>query len=181
MKKLFLFFTIVFFSCNSNKNENANPIIAASDKTQDTTGYAYKATYSSSFEMDDPTNAKILLQMYKDWDNNTLDNSTQYLADTLSFHFPDGSRWNGTKDSIWKMIKDYRNIYTIVENKVDAWLPFRTTDKHDHWVAIWAREYHTDKATGKLDSTDIHEVWAFNNDHKVTFLSQYDGLLAEKK
>ena len=96
MKKLLLFFTVIVFACNSNKSENANSIVAASDNTQDTTGYAYKANYSSSFEMDEPTNAKILLRMYKDWDNNTLDNSLQYLADTVSFHFPDGSRWNGS-------------------------------------------------------------------------------------
>ena len=179
MKKFILLFAVAFTACNSNKTENSNK---RPDSAQhDTTGYAYKANYSSSFELSDQTNAKILLNMYKDWDNNTLDNSLQYLADTVSFHFPDGSRWNGTKDSIWRMLKNYRNIYTTVENKVDAWLPFHTPDNKDNWVAIWAREYHTDKATGKLDSTDIHEVWEFNNDHKVIFLSQYDGLLAEKK
>lgn len=36
-----------------------------------------------------------------------------------------------------------------IESRAGAWLPFRSTDTNENWVAVWGQEYHTDKNGGK--------------------------------
>jgi hypothetical protein len=59
--------------------------------------YPYKATYSSDFKIGDPAHAKMILELWKDWDDNAFDRHN-YFADTVVMFLPDGSVIKG-KDS----------------------------------------------------------------------------------
>src|SRR5450830_11737 len=52
--------------------------------------YPYTANYSSKFAMGNPAHAKIILDLWKDWDDNAFDRH-DYMADTLVMLFPDGT------------------------------------------------------------------------------------------
>jgi hypothetical protein len=56
----------------------------------DNMNYPYTSDYSHNFEIGSSKNAMTLLQLYKDWDNNTLDNSKGSFADNDTMYFSDG-------------------------------------------------------------------------------------------
>ena len=58
----------------------------------------YTANYSSNFQIGDPANSKMILELWKDYDDNAFDRH-DYFADTAVMFFPDGSMVRG-KDSI---------------------------------------------------------------------------------
>ena len=70
------------------------------------------------------------------------------------------------------MSQRFRNSVASVQNKVDAFMPLKSTDKNENWVAVWGKEIITDKK-GKIDSTNLHEVWRINKDGKADLMSQF--------
>lgn len=148
---------------------------------KDTLVHPFKPYYSASFEMGNPDHSQIILGIWNDWDNNQLENSLKYLADTISFHFPDGTRYdNKKKEAVLQKLKTKRLSFTKTRSNVGAWLPFRSTDRDENWVAVWGTKYYT-AANGLEDSVDVHEIYAFDKNNKVKFLSQYDALFNLKQ
>src|SRR6476469_898827 len=52
--------------------------------------YPYKDGYSSNFAIGNPAHAKLVLDVWKDWDDNMLDRHN-FMADTIVWYLPDGS------------------------------------------------------------------------------------------
>jgi hypothetical protein len=138
----------------------------------DNTSYPYKANYSSNFRMGDPANAKMILELWKDYDDNTFDNH-DYIADTAVMFFADGTMSRG-KDSLLAGVKQYRGSLTNVTSTLDAWVPLKSVDRNENWVALWGTETHT-TADGKVEKKDLHEIWRINKDGKVDFMKQFDA------
>jgi hypothetical protein len=164
-------------ACNSNKDTKDEPssMSSASDSTttkKDDIAYPYTANYSSKFEIGNPQYAKIILDLYKDWDNNTLENSKNSFADVDSLIFADGSMIAGSRDSVYEAIKKIRNTMGILKNEVDAWVPLKSTDRNENWVAVWTKETIT-AANGKKNSTYLQETWRINKDGKVDLVFQF--------
>jgi len=176
MKKLLIIsFVAAFAACNSNQEGKVESMKSTGSDSmqQDTLSYPYTADYSSKFEMGNPKNALTILQLYKDWDNNTLNNSKSSFAemnDTLVFY--DGTMLAGSRDSIVAVSDRMRAGMGTVQSVVHAWLPLRSVDRNEDWVIVWVKELRTD-AKGKKDSTELQETWRLDKDGKANLLYQY--------
>jgi hypothetical protein len=169
----FLFtIAIVLFMLSCSQNQSASG--TAGDSTQmakaDTTSYAYKAGYSSSFDIGKPEASKTVLAIWKSYENNKLADSKDLWSDSVTLQF-ENFTFHGSRDSaIAGGIAD-RAQFTSVIDSVDAWVPLHSNDRNADWVAVWAREFTVDKK-GKKDTADIHEIWQLK-DGKARFMSQY--------
>lgn len=167
-------FTIVLvlfmLSCSQNQSASSTKSDSAQMAKADTLNYAYKAAYSSSFDIAKPENAKTVLAIWKSYEDNKLADTKSLWADSVTLEFEDFT-FRGPRDSVVAGgIRD-RSQYTSLVDSVDAWIPLHSNDKNADWVAVWAREYTTDKK-GKKDTADIHEVWLLR-DGKVAYMSQF--------
>ena len=175
MKKiLFLCSLAALASCNSASDTKPESTSSKDSSTtsSDTVSYAYATDYSSKFEMGDPNNVKTIFALYKDWENNTLENSKDKFADSVSMMFSGGDVMMGKRDSIVAASKTFRNTLGTVSTQVHAVVPLKSTDKNEDWVLVWFKEYTTD-AKGKKDSTEFQETWRLNKEGKADLLYQY--------
>ena len=174
MKKIFFVFSLAAFAaCNSNEAKvNSMSSTDSTVAANDTVTYQYAADYSSKFAMGDAKNVRTIFDLYKDWDANTLDNSKDRFADSVTLIFNNGEMMAGTRDSIIAKSKGFRNSMGTITTQVHAVVPLKSTDKNEDWVLVWFKEYRTD-ANGKKDSTEMQETWRLNKDGKADLLYQY--------
>ena len=175
MKKILIVASVAFFvSCNSaSEKPKVESMGTSADTSQvDNTTYPYTADYSHNFEIGNTKYAQTVLQLYKDWENNTLDNSKSSFADIDSMFFADGTMFAGTRDSLFTVAKKMRSQQATVVDSVHAWVPLRSKDRNEDWVLIWTNEISTD-SKGKKTSTQLHELWRFNKDGKVDLVYQF--------
>ncbi len=132
--------------------------------------YPYKAGYSSNFAMGNPAHAKLVLDVWKDWDDNMLDRHN-FMADTIVWYLPDGSVTKG-KEANLMAGKKLRSGLTSSVSTIDAFMPLRSVDMKEDWVAVWGTETDT-WPDGKVDKKQIHEIWRINKDGKVDWVRQY--------
>lgn len=175
MRKLLCILSLsVFAACNSSTDTKVESMSAKdSTTTSSDVVLPYTADYSSKFEMGDANNTKTILDLYKDWDNNTLDNSRSKFADTVTLYFSDGTMMKGSFDSINAKTKPFRDNLGTVFTSVHAVVPLKSTDKNENWVVAWFTEHRTD-AKGKMDSVEMQETWRINKDGKADLLYQYE-------
>ena len=141
--------------------------------------YPYAINYSSKFEFADPEKSKMILDLWKDFDNNTFDNSKDKFADTVLMLFPDMELY-ASRDSMIASTKAYRGLFKSVQSKIDAVMSVRSTDKNEDWVLVWGTEVHTNKKN-VTDSVYLHEAWRLNKDGKVDYMEQFSRKPAKKK
>ncbi|RYF90894.1 MAG: hypothetical protein EOO03_02685 [Chitinophagaceae bacterium] len=130
----------------------------------------YKATYSSDFKVGKSANALKVLDIWKDWDDNQIDRH-DYFSDTIVMMFADGSSMKGKKENL-EAAKKYRSGLKKVVSSIHAWLPLTSVDRNEDLVCIWGQETNT-LANGEQEIRDLHEVWWFNKDGKVTMVRQW--------
>jgi len=130
----------------------------------------YTAMYSSQFTMGNPEHARMVLNFWKDFDDNTLDRSAGILSDTVMLQVHDGRIIRG-KDSLMRFLKQIRGQYTAVKSTVDAYMPLRSTDRNQDLVLIWGVE--DDTTASGTTTVSIHEIWRINRDGKIDYVSQY--------
>ena len=133
----------------------------------------YKAEYSSQFEIGDPAKSKMILELWKDWDDNNFSRHADYFADTVTMILPSGDVITG-KDSVRASAERYRGSLTSAQSKVDAYISTRSIDRNEDWVCIWGSETDVDK-DGNTTVRNLHEIWRINKDGKVDFMQQFAG------
>lgn len=133
----------------------------------------YTATYSSKFQIGDPKYAQIILKLWKDWDDNALDQSVAMFADTVTMYGADGTMLKGKEQNLAEA-KKYRGQFTTVKSTIHAFISLKSTDRNENWVAIWGTEEDTGK-DGKVTSRELHEVWKFNTDGKIAVMRQFQA------
>jgi hypothetical protein len=176
MRKMLCVLSIaVFASCNSGTDSKVESMSSkdSAASANDNIILPYATDYSSKFEMGDAKNAKTILDLYKDWDNNNLDNSKDKFADSVTMYFSGGDMMHGSRDTILAQTKPFRNSLGTVTTAVHSVVSLRSTDKNEDWVLAWFKEYRTD-AKGKKDSTEFQETWRLNKDGKADLLYQYE-------
>lgn len=173
MKRILILLTAIGMLTSCNESATVASDTIDSTAGQATVALPYTASYSSSFEMGNPEfSAKILSGSWKDWENNTLDNMKNWMADTIVAFQSNGETVTGL-DSMMTKWKRARAKYTTVIDTVQAVLPVYSTDKKQHWVLVWAREINTN-ADGVKDTVSIMETWRINKDGKADYLLQYE-------
>ena len=170
MKHFILLF--VFISIISLGN------ISFAQGTDKTKSLPYKADYSSNFKMGNDAYSKKVLELWKDWDDNKFDRH-DYMADTVVMSFADGSELKGKKAAMEGAIK-FRGSMSSAKSSVHAWLPLKMTDKNEDIVCIWGMEEDS-FPDGKTQKKEIHEVWWFNKDGKVSMMRQWVAGAPEMK
>jgi hypothetical protein len=177
MRKAFIVIALaVLGGCDSNKTESKTDSMKSPDndstKQQQEVALAYPVNYSSKFEMGDPRHSKIILDLWKDWDNGNLSNHKDSFADSVEMHFADGSIMHSTRDSVIATAQNFRNQFASAVSSVDAVMPVKSIDKNENWVLVWGKEIDTDKK-GKVDSFYLQETWRINKAGKTDLLYQF--------
>jgi len=176
MKKILLVAAVAALAaCNNSDNakvESMNKDSSGTAKMADNMNYPYTTDYSHDFEMGDPKNSMSLLELYKNWDANNMDNAKQYFADNDTMFFSDGNVFMGSRDSLFAIAGKMRASMGTVVDSVHAFTPLRSKDKDEQWVLIWTREISTD-AKGKKTVRELQETWRFDKNGKVNMMYQY--------
>ena len=133
----------------------------------------YTAQYSSDFRMGNPAHARMVLDLWKDYDDNMFDRHVDWFSDTMTMIGSNGMVTKGRAANM-EGIKKWRGSLTSAKSTVDAWMPLRSNNKNEDWVAIWGTETDT-WADGKTETNQIHEIWRINKDGKVNFIKQYSA------
>ena len=137
----------------------------------------YTATYSSKFEIGNAALTQVIVNLWKDWDADTLDQSAGMFADTLTMYFPDGSMVKG-KDQNLAEGKKYRGQFKAVKSTIHALVSLKSVDHNENWVAIWGTEEDTAQ-DGKITQVSLHEIWRFNKDGKIDVMRQFQAKVPE--
>lgn len=130
----------------------------------------YTASYSSNFVIGNPAHTNMIVDMWKDWDDNAFDRHN-YWADTGTVYLSDGMVIKG-KDSMLAGAKRYRGSLKSSKSTITSMLPLRSTDRNEDWVAMWGTETNT-WPDGKVEVRDIHELWRINKDGKIDLMRQF--------
>ena len=168
MKRLIMPLLLLLFLALFNEGfaqAKAKPAKAKATSMNDTHFIIGKAAY-----------AKIVRELWQDFDDNNFDRH-DYMADSVVMMFPDGMVSKG-KPQIMEEVKKFRGSLGTVKSIIFACIPLTNTDEHEDAVAIWGHEDDT-AADGKVEGKDLHEVWWFNKDGKVTRMRQWAAKFAE--
>lgn len=160
----------ILASCN---NKPAEPVTEVKETTPEPTAvtYPYTAGYSSDFRMGDPALAKMVLDMYKEVEENRVDSIGKYYADTvIRYNFNQRLMTLG-RDEMVKLAKDFRSQFKEFSETPLAWVSLHSNDKNEDWVITWIKEKVTYN-NGKQDSTTYQENWRFR-DGKIYMVDSY--------
>jgi hypothetical protein len=170
-------------SCNSTETKSSNAATTHSSKSSTATAasltYAYTPTYSGDFEIGDPKYAQTILEIWKDYANNTYDNHKDAFADSVYIDYSGGGHFAGTRESLMSMMKDYITSVGTVTATAFAWTTLKPKGKDETLVCIWGKEVH--EKNGKKDSVNVNQNWVFNKDGKISFLAEYEQKYAAGK
>lgn len=136
----------------------------------------YTATYSSSFTIGKATYAKMILDLWKDWDDNAFDRH-DYMADTVVMMLSDGTIVKGKTENL-EGVKKYRGSMSSAKSILHAWVPLTSTDIKEDVVCVWGQETDT-YPDGRVERRDLHEVWWFNKAGKVSRMRQWTAKFGE--
>jgi hypothetical protein len=135
--------------------------------------FPYRANYSSQIDLGDQRHAKLVMDFWKDWDNNTLDKNAIMMSDSIMVLTASGQVLSG-KENVMKARQAMRSETTSVWSTVDVWVPFFITDKKESWVALWGSQNRVMK-DGSKNVVLINEIWRVNKRGKVDMIRQYMG------
>jgi hypothetical protein len=184
MKKIACFFMVatLFVACkNEEKKEDAKEEAKeASKEVKSTITMPYKATYSSSFVFsDNEKNAQMVLQSYKDWEDNKLSNAPAYFADTITMVFPDGTNNHYSRNQFVKEAQVYRDSLASSKIEIQAYINVHSTDKNQDWVNVWYKQTDTWKK-GKVDSAFYQDDNMLTNG-KIVYVSSKKQAIKKMK
>lgn len=163
---LFILFLVACQNATDNKETKTT-------ETKTAVAGKYPTTYSSSFEMGDMSLAeKAVLNSWKNWEANKIDDLKDFLADSVTILGADGTIFSGKKDSLITLWKKVRSDYTSIVDSVAAYTAINSTDKNEKWALVWVTEYSTN-SKGVKDTVDYQETWRFNKDGKADMALQY--------
>ncbi len=114
----------------------------------------------------------MILSLWKEFDNNTLNNAKDKFADTITMLMPGFEMVGVSRDSALASTNAYRSMFANVTSRVSAVTALKSTDKNEEWVLVWGTEVHTDNKN-VTDSVHLQETWRINKDGKVDYMMQY--------
>ena len=138
--------------------------------------FAQDAVDDAQFAIGKPAYAKMVRELWKDFDDNNFDRH-DYMADTVIMMFPDGTVSKGKVANLAE-VKKYRGSLKSVKSTIFACVSLTHPVRKEEAVCIWGQEEDT-TADGKIEKKDLHEVWWFNKDGKVSRMMQWTAKFAE--
>lgn len=168
--------TSVLIACSNDKKTEETSAKPEEKKESVAIAYPYAAAFSSDFSIGDANHSKIVLDLYKMWEDGKVDDFRSLLADSVSIDFPDGNKFkDNTADSMISFAKQFRSTLSSVKMAFDGWMPIHANDKKEDFVLVWYREYQTNMK-GKIDSVRGHAYFQIKN-NKVRSWSEFSQQL----
>jgi hypothetical protein len=79
------------------------------------------------------------------------------------------------KAAIVEGAKKVRGGFTSATSALDAWVPLKSVDRNEDWVALWGHE--DDVLTdGSKQKRELHEIWRINKDGKIDYMQQWTAV-----
>src|SRR5678816_1383593 len=98
--------TSVLIACSNDKKTEETSAKPEEKKESVAIAYPYAAAFSSDFSIGDANHSKIVLDLYKMWEDGKVDDFRSLLADSVSIDFPDGNKFkDNTADSMISFAK----------------------------------------------------------------------------
>lgn len=167
----------LLLACNNEKKTDQASNEPEKKNESGSISYAYTPEYSSDFSMGDPNHAKTVLDLFKMWEENRLDEMKPLLADSVWIEFPDGYKFaDNTADSMLNFARGFRKSLTSIRTKFDGWMCVRSNDKKEDYVLTWCNDRITD-ISGKEDSVRAHAYFLIQN-NKIRGWSEFQQKLA---
>ena len=168
MKQLFVLMLACVWLTACDK---IKPVRDVDESMSDTLHYAYKAKFTSDFEIDNPKYAKIVLEIAKAYEENKLNVVRDAFADTVMADFYDGSSFRCPRDTLLQAITNARSQFASVTTIYAMWVSLQPRGRDDAWVSTWCRETDVLKDSTK-QSMFLDENWQFNKDGKIIYMMQ---------
>ena len=145
-----------------------SPVVQTSNTTDQ---YPYKVALTKlSFGNDQYT--KFVLNAWKAYDDNRLDELGFLISDTIRAGFPNGQTVTG-KEAFMTGLKEHRGSMASASSRVTAITTLKSAVNPLHeYTLIWGEELST-KKDGTTQKFSLHEVFVFNQAGKVVEFYQY--------
>jgi hypothetical protein len=140
----------------------------------DVEGFPYPITYSSDFKIDTTKHAEILLELWKDFDDNTLDQGAHVFADEVRMDCADGTNVAGTRDEFMNAMKAQRATFSSFVSTINAIVSLKPKNQPGSWACVWGEQ--TSVSNGQTTTVLINENWFFDQDGKVSYIRQFSAL-----
>ncbi len=176
MKRLIiiLFVAALLNACNNEKKVDESK---SEGKMEPAAGisYPYSPAYSADFSIGDANHSKMVLDLYKMWEDGKIDDMRPLLNDSVFIDVADGMKFNNTIDSFLNFAKQVRAMYKTTRPVFDTWMPVHHKESNEDYVLVWNRDYST-TMDGKSDSVRVHAYFQIKN-NKVRGWSEFQQKL----
>ena len=133
----------------------------------------FNLSYPGRIVFGDPGNVVLDMNFNKRFIEGDTDLG-EYLADSVSLYFSDGSYVSATRDSILSLIRVFRKNLSGVEMHYISILPVKNLDQNQEWLLSWFQETDT-YPNDSVDSYFMHEDIYFQNG-KIRTVYQYSRI-----
>jgi hypothetical protein len=169
-------------ACNSDtkNSEKKDTATTGEPKIEMTSSAATTASSSlppyvvfKNWEVGDPRNAELVLNVYKAWDKNTPGEMATYFADSAAYDLPDGNRRTTNNKNVEATFRKWRSGYKETSNIPFSLISLHSKDRQQDWVIAWTWNKWTTKAGGK-DSMLYCDNWRIR-DGKIEYLNSLES------
>ncbi len=165
MRKIFFILLLTYFiiSCN-NPAEKSTAKMDVADTTKPV--YAYTIKQPDNWDIGSSKNTAIALSALKAFENNKIDESLGYFADSaeLKLDYMEGKY---SKDSLKSIFNAVWKETTAMKIDMHDFESVISKDKKDEYVTLWYVQTNTDKK-GKVDSVAVINDFKISNGKIVT-------------
>ncbi|HEV7330424.1 MAG TPA: hypothetical protein VGN63_05235 [Flavisolibacter sp.] len=156
------------FITATNANAQTSPVVQTSNTNEQ---QPYKLALTNlSFGNNQYT--KYVLNTWKAYDNNMLDDIAFIVSDTIRAGLADGRMIRG-KEAFMSGLKEYRGGFASVSSKVITCTTLKSPDEPEQeFTLIWGEELDT-KKDGTMQKFSLHEIFIFNKSGKLAEFYQY--------
>lgn len=161
---LIIIFAITFSACNDSKTVSENKENSAGASVE----FPYKMQYAD-WSFGDANNTKLVLDMYKAWEDNRMEDAAKAFGDSTTYDFHDGTRATTVKASALDTFRVWRSANSKMSYDIITAIPLRSKDKNEDWVSVWANAKWTAK-DGKTDSAMHNGNWHIENGRIVAVI-----------
>lgn len=164
----------VLIACNNQARQTSTAPDATTEKQEAVLkipdNVPYKVQYAS-WVPGDPNRTKLLLDMYKNWDDKKIDEVEKAFADSVAFDDPSGYSVQVARPHLLDSLKKWRSNTDSMFTTIITALSIHSPDKNEDWVCIWALNHWTKK--GKMDSSFTNDNWQLKND-KIVYMTSLE-------
>lgn len=149
MRRIISLSAVLLFSVACNTTAEKTEATATTAATE----YPYKINKPDNWDINSSGNTVIALSALKAFEDNKIDESVSYFADTVHWR-SDYFDANLSKDSLKAMFTTMRNSLSSTKIDMHDFESVISKDKKEAWVTLWYVQHITDKS-GKEDSVAL--------------------------